>query len=506
MATKKAIYQYDNGSGWDEIMFKTTADQVVESSSRRFVSDSEKSKWNGKAEASHTHNYAGSSSVGGAATTALVCTGNSATTTKLATSRTINGTSFNGSANITTANWGTARTIKIGDSGKSVNGSGNVSWSLSEIGAMGISKIGNSSYWGMNIDNSEDGWLRVPSTGLLPNIANGDNNNGGSSLGTATWRFSTIYATAINLNGSADVTGVVKTLNSFNINDKAKFGVGTDDSYWYNATSGKYLQFKNNGLLCLSGKVIGDPSYPVLSDSPGSWWSRIAPVKKDGVIDIGKYLDFHDSNGGTNDYDYRIMTNNHSYGNISKMTLEFTGAIIPLSNGGAYYDIGSPSRRWNSVYAANGTIQTSDKKHKENIVYLDDQPNTIELSSKQSSTPFKDFLKNDFKVATFTMVGDSSDEKSIKEARENPTSHQIGFIAQDIVDTEIGSTFIYNMENTNEETAESDSTLMYSTSGYITVVAKALQEEIREKDTIINEMQLKINDLTEKLNKLMTKL
>lgn len=61
--------------------------------------------------------------------------GNSSTSTKLATARTINGTSFDGSANITTANWGTARTITIGSTGKSVNGSGNVSWSLSEIGA-----------------------------------------------------------------------------------------------------------------------------------------------------------------------------------------------------------------------------------------------------------------------------------------------------------------------------------------------------------------------------------
>ena len=62
-----------------------------------------------------------------------VSTANSAST--LSTARTINGTSFNGSANITTANWGTARTLTIGNTGKSVNGSGNVSWSLSEIGA-----------------------------------------------------------------------------------------------------------------------------------------------------------------------------------------------------------------------------------------------------------------------------------------------------------------------------------------------------------------------------------
>ena len=53
----------------------------------------------------------------------------------LTTARTINGTSFNGTANITTANWGSTRTLTIGNTGKSVNGSGNVSWSLSEMGA-----------------------------------------------------------------------------------------------------------------------------------------------------------------------------------------------------------------------------------------------------------------------------------------------------------------------------------------------------------------------------------
>ena len=89
----------------------------------------------GKAASSHTHNYAGSSSAGGAATSALACTGNSATATKLQTARTINGTAFDGTGAITTANWGTARTLTVGNTGKSVNGSGNVSWSLSEIGA-----------------------------------------------------------------------------------------------------------------------------------------------------------------------------------------------------------------------------------------------------------------------------------------------------------------------------------------------------------------------------------
>jgi len=65
--------------------------------------------------------------------------GNAGTATTLQTARTINGTSFNGSANITTANWGTARNITIGNATKSVNGSGNVSWTLAEIGASSTS-------------------------------------------------------------------------------------------------------------------------------------------------------------------------------------------------------------------------------------------------------------------------------------------------------------------------------------------------------------------------------
>lgn len=53
---------------------------------------------------------------------------------QLTTARKINGTAFNGTTDITTAYWGTTRNITIGNTTKEVNGSGNVSWSLSEIG------------------------------------------------------------------------------------------------------------------------------------------------------------------------------------------------------------------------------------------------------------------------------------------------------------------------------------------------------------------------------------
>ena len=93
-------------------------------------------------------------------------TSNVASATKLQTARTINGTSFNGTANITTANWGTARNFTIGGAVKSVNGSANVSFSLNEINAA----------YGRNVTytgtTTAQGWYRLASTGVGINPTN----------------------------------------------------------------------------------------------------------------------------------------------------------------------------------------------------------------------------------------------------------------------------------------------------------------------------------------------
>lgn len=61
--------------------------------------------------------------------------GNAGTATQLLFARMINGTAFDGTTNIVTSYWGSTRTITIGATGKAVNGSADVSWSLAEIGA-----------------------------------------------------------------------------------------------------------------------------------------------------------------------------------------------------------------------------------------------------------------------------------------------------------------------------------------------------------------------------------
>ena len=109
-------------------------------------------------------------------------TGNAASATKLQTARTINGTSFNGTANITTANWGTARTLTIGSTGKSVNGSANVSWSNNEIGFLDLKKIGTVIPSNTNLNNVECGNYYSENATKSATLVNGPTTDSGFRL------------------------------------------------------------------------------------------------------------------------------------------------------------------------------------------------------------------------------------------------------------------------------------------------------------------------------------
>lgn len=114
--------------------------------------------------------------------------------TKLQTARQINGTNFDGTANITTSYWGTARNFTIGNTTKSVNGSANVSWSFADIGGAPA----NHSH---NYINSR-GNLN-PQTGRTQNLGNvySYNTFSGTSSGAPT-----IYTSVIGFGRSTEGT------------------------------------------------------------------------------------------------------------------------------------------------------------------------------------------------------------------------------------------------------------------------------------------------------------
>ena len=179
--------------------------------------------------------------------------GNASTATKLAASKTINGTAFDGSSNITTSSWGTARTITIGSTGKSVSGSENVTWSLSEIGA----------------------------------AASGHTHN---------------YAGSSSAGGSATSAVKLATARTITI----------------------------SGLLSGSASFDGSSNITITTANAkpaksGDWWSGgVATINTDGVMEVGKYLDFHNTDASTNDFDVRLQATTNGPITISLPSAEGT--------------------------------------------------------------------------------------------------------------------------------------------------------------------------------------
>ncbi|HFT7528838.1 TPA: phage tail protein [Stenotrophomonas maltophilia] len=87
-------------------------------------------------------------------------TGNADTASRLAAPRTINGTAFDGSANIVTTAWGASRKVTIGNTTKDVNGGVNVAWTLSEIGAGSAEDVAARVKY-LAPTNNDDSWIEA---------------------------------------------------------------------------------------------------------------------------------------------------------------------------------------------------------------------------------------------------------------------------------------------------------------------------------------------------------
>lgn len=145
--------------------------------------------------------------------------GNASTATKLQTARTINGTSFNGTANITTNIWGATRTLTIGRKAYSVNGSSNVTWNLYDIGAL---------------DLQGDTWLIT--------LTGGDGNNRGYKLiGTASLTTWGNRRTVLIVSSRHSGNGIYSIAYGNNSNTINKDNAYCEINYFGNATGGDII-------------------------------------------------------------------------------------------------------------------------------------------------------------------------------------------------------------------------------------------------------------------------
>lgn len=181
----------------------------------------------GTLKLSSTSTFSGHATFNGGITGTL--TGNASTATTLQTGRTINGTTFNGSANITTSYWGTTRTFYINDpsgahyNSYSVNGSGNVDMYLPST-MTGFSSITSTTFSGSLSGNASSASTATKLTNtrtIWGQSFNGTANVSGSLTGVASITASgnITAAGAITAKSSSSDIRLKKNIKEYNALD-----------------------------------------------------------------------------------------------------------------------------------------------------------------------------------------------------------------------------------------------------------------------------------------------
>ena len=328
--------------------------------------------------------------------------GNSDTTTKLQTPRQINGTNFDGSANITTSYWGTTRTLTIGNSGKSVNGSANISWSLSEIGAApsshshnyaanenygGFTKSGRLPISGFYQSAESESGGNAPWSSWM-HLINCQHNNTGNNyalqIAASFYDNNTfkIRITNNNVNNAwRDIIhsgniGSQTVANAYHLRINS---ANTWSTWYWSGQSGQpsWLWGSNDGTnmyvwnpsnfrvayASSAGNADTVDGYHVaaFNDKP---WGYIPAINLHGYMDIGKHLEFHYDNTTGSDYS-TILRCTGNYANTVNLpsesgTLALTKDVLTFSNDIADYLDASFNNSDFSKKAASKYIQCYD--------------------------------------------------------------------------------------------------------------------------------------------------
>lgn len=358
-------------------------------------------------------------------------------------------------------------------------------------------------------NNSNNEWIRSTKQGFIPF------SNGVGALGTSGWRFSSVFANTI------DAASVVKASSTQLTRDNLVFA---DNSNWksvdfsrtiggatYSARFGiggnaggpsPSIEFHTNGTQnnLKSRMDLNASSIALLSfQTDQSMWVGIfsggnTTAHRQGYFGRG-------SNGNNNVNVIAEKANlllRSSYASSGHgVTLDTGGYMRPEQTNG--WACGHPSYRWSTVYYTN-LNSASDGRLKANIKYLESSPNARTRSEENiTELDLYDFVKSDLKLAKYDYIpsiltsGVESDRMTGK----------LGFIAQDIVDSKVGSTIIHkdiievptqvggDIPDREDEVihipallSEGEETLSYDLTDYVNVLAGALKVSISKIENL----------------------
>ena len=169
----------------------------------------------------------------------------------------------------------------------------------------------------------------------------------------------------------------------------------------------------------------------------------------------------------------------------------FERSVKPATWSNSALDLGDSGQRWRNIWAANGTIQTSDKRHKAII----DNTNNEDCFNMVKNTD----------VYSYVMLHKSKDEMTEFERIEttlmnsgNEENIQMGIMAQDILNYDCSKYILVHSEFTDEETGEQKDCYGINDYAFTSSIMAALKQEITYRE----ELEEKVKTLEERLAKI----
>lgn len=142
--------------------------------------------------------------------------------------------------------------------------------------------------------------------------------------------------------------------------------------------------------------------------------------------------------------------------------------------------LGVSTSRWEGLYCVNSPNVSSDARMKRDVKYMYNQPEElseftdVKDNDEITTQDLLDFIKNDLYMTTFNYKQDTENMEDDEKAQiTSMNNRQIGFIAQDMANTKVGKYLV---------TKDSDGTLGYESANWTSIIAGALQQEIRTRE------------------------
>ena len=165
----------------------------------------------------------------------------------------------------------------------------------------------------------------------------------------------------------------------------------------------------------------------------------------------------------------------------------FNQNFVPITDNTAALTIGTSTNRWNTIYAANGTIQTSDGNLKKNIT-----PLSYGLSELLQLKPVSYYWKSE----KFNTLEIPNEKKQLK----------LGLIAQEVEKVIPEVVYTHSFQQTSDDENQPLQLVKSKTIGInyeelLPVLVRAKQEQ----DQIIEDLQNEVSRLSKQLHSLIAK-